>query len=243
MGDQILAGASDGQLKSVPAAGGDPVTFEPDSPLDGLESAKWRPDGRSIGALVRNQSGIGELLTLAIDGVTLKSTVTVGTENLPRQNSVELFNWSVDGSSLFYLVTDRSSGDSTGGQLFELNLAENTPKLIATAGRGGPSGGIASFVPSPDGRSIAVTIAVRDGRTWSFHSLIVKSLRDGGSYDVPSGGLDDIPEVWWTSEGLAWNDVTRQSTEFVLAHPDGTEETITPDSLNGTPVPQATPAA
>jgi hypothetical protein len=243
LGDQILVSASDGQLRSIPAEGGDPVTYESDTSLNGLESAKWSPEGNVIGGLIRDASGIGQVYSLAIDGTKLTATELVSAKSIQNANSIELFAWSADGSSLFYVAANREGNEAVGGQLFNRNLGDDSEVLVATSGRGGPSGTIQSFVPSPDGRSVAVVIAVRDGREWTFHSLLVKSLRAGTTYDVPVSGVNAVPGVWWVSGGLVW-DIAGESTEtFVLSKPDGTETELTPGSAQGTPVPGASPGA
>lgn len=242
LGDQILVSSSDGQLVSVPTGGGEPVVFTVSTPLDGLQDARWSPDGSRIGAFLRNSDGLGRIEVLTPDGSSLSRTESVGRENLPVGFSVEQFSWSVDGSSLFYVVADRTDGNPLGGQLYELILAENSPILIATSGRGGPSGTIESFVLSPDGRSIAIVIAVIDVDTVTFHSLLVKSLRNGSTYDVPIGSQSSVPEVWWAADGLVWNRDTAEGSEFTIEMPGDIREPLTNGARPGTPVPQATPA-
>jgi WD40 repeat protein len=243
LGDQILVSASDGQLRSVAASGGEPVSYEPDASLNGLESAKWSPEGNVIGALVRDASGIGKVYSLAIDGARLKVSELVTAESIPNANSIELFAWNVDGSSIFYVAANRQGNEAVGGQLFNRNLGDDSAALVATSGRGGPSGSIQSFVQSPDGRSVAVVIAVRDGRNWTFHSLLVKSLRSGTTYDVPVSGVNDVPGVWWVSDGLVWDIAGDPDDFFVLSKPDGSEIELTPGGAQGTPEIDATPEA
>ncbi|MEJ7837864.1 MAG: hypothetical protein WKF81_03565 [Thermomicrobiales bacterium] len=242
LGDQILVSSSDGQLVSVPSDGGDPIVYTPSSPLDGLQDARWSPDGSRIGAFLRNAAGLGRIEVLTPDGATVSRSESVGRENLPVGFSVEQFNWSVDGSSLFYVVADRTEGNPLGGQLYELILAKNSPILIATSGRGGPSGTIESFVLSPDGRSIAIVIAVIDADTVTFHSLLVKSLRNGSTYDVLIGSQSSVPEIWWAADGLVWNRDTADGSEFTIEMPGDIREPLINGARQGTPVPQATPA-
>jgi WD40 repeat protein len=243
LGDQILVSASDGQLRSVAASGGEPVSYEPDASLNGLESAKWSPEGNVIGALVRDASGIGKVYSLAVDGAKLKVSELVSAESIPNANSIELFAWSVDGSSIFYVAANRQGNEAVGGQLFNRSLGDDSATLVTTSGRGGPSGSIQSFVPSPDGRSVAVVIAVRDGRTWTFHSLLVKSLRSETTYDVPVSGVNEVPGVWWVSDGLVWNIAADPEDIFVLSKPDGSETELIPGDAQGTPKDDATPEA
>lgn len=241
LNDQILVGSSDGQLRSVPTDGGEPIAYEPDVSLSGLEVAKWSPDGSVIGALVRDEAGLGRVLALSVDGASLASEVLIDSEDTENANSIEQFAWSADGSSILYVTASRENRDPVGGQLFNLDLDSGSSTLVATAGRGGPSAAIASFAPSPDGRLVAYVIAVRDGDRWIFHSLIVKSLRDGSSYDVPVGGINDIPDTWWVSEGLVWDRATSQDAAFVLVRPDGNEQELVPTATEGTAVTAATP--
>lgn len=241
LGDQILLGSSDGQLLTIPVAGGDPIRYDDVASRVGMQNARWSPDGRSIGALIRDASDVGRIVVLTPEGSTLSATEVVGRENLPVGFSVEQFSWNVDGTSLFYVVADRTEGEALGGQLFELLLEQNMPVLITTSGRGGPSGTIASFTPSPDGRSIAVVIAISDDQSFDFHSLIVKSLRNGSTYDVPIGSLNAVPTIWWASDGLLWEQPTDAGPMFTLSQQDERQEPLNGGPREGTPVPQATP--
>jgi hypothetical protein len=247
LGNQILIGAADGQLHSVSLAGGEAVTFTSDTPLSGLQMARWSPHGSIIGALVRDNAGNGHLLSLTADGSTLTSEELVRADSRPNANSIELFQWSADGSSVLYVATRRENRQPSSGQLFRMDLKSGATLLVATAGRAGPSGIIASIDLSPDGRSIAYVIAVRDGDRQTFHSLVIKSLRDDRSYDVPVTS-NAVPGVWWVSQGLVWDQTMAGDPRFVLVRPNGDVVEIAPAEpgatpAGGTPVTDATPGS
>jgi hypothetical protein len=239
-GNRVLVGSVDGQLRSIPLDGSDPVRFEPESLLVGLQWAQWSPNGSQIAALVRDTSGNGRIVSLKTDGATLTSKDLVASDSRADANSIEQVDWAADGASVFYVATNRDQQQPDGGQLYQQDLATGRVVLLATAGRAGPSGLIAGIDVSPDGRSIAYVVAVRDGSDQRFHSLIVKSLKNGLSYDVPVS-MSAVPGVAWVPSGLVCDVTTRDGVQLILAEPDGAVSRLQPEVVGATPVAEGTP--
>jgi hypothetical protein len=145
------------------------------------------------------------------------------------------------------------------------------PRLIASAGRAAPVAQIVDFAVSPDGSSLAYTIATPDstGERLMFHSLWVRSLDGTATVPVPIPGNVAVTQLWWTAEGLVWRSqpagtneeaaeagqafaierLDPQSQQHVLfsATPAATPAAspgATPESPGATPAPsESTPAS
>jgi dipeptidyl aminopeptidase/acylaminoacyl peptidase len=248
LGDAILVGSSRGELRSLSLEDGDITTFEPSANLEGLVLAEWSPQGNAIAALVRDRTGVGRLSTFEVEGSTLTGTNLVDLEHLPQGNSVEDFAWNADGDRMFFVVADRQDGTVSGGQVYSTTIADRKTTLVLTSGRGGPSGSIGSIEPSPDGNAIAVVIAVQDRTGARFHSLIVRSLDEGSTYDVPTAAVRQLPAVRWVDGGLAWLAPAGDGWAVTMATDDGAVAQLSAMSSSSSaspvasPVDEATPA-
>jgi len=239
-GNRLLVGSADGQLHSVPLDGSDGIRFQEEGDLAGLQRAQWSPNGSVIAAQIRDTQGHGRIVSLHINENTLVVEDLVPADARANLNSIEQFAWAADGASIFYVATQRDDQQTEGGQLYEQDLETGRTVLVATAGRAGPSGLIANFGISPDGRSIAYVVAVRDGSDQRFHSLIVKSLKNGVNYDVPVS-MRAVPGISWVPGGLVCAIDGDSGSQLILAEPNGDVVPLNP-AVNATPVSGATPA-
>jgi dipeptidyl aminopeptidase/acylaminoacyl peptidase len=229
-----------------------PVSGEPQSiPVDGIAgrilAAAWSPQGTQIAVVVAHDDASQEVLLLGSDG-------RISDAPAPRAEpgkSIEHLHWLADGSGLVYVRANLANGVPFGGQLFTYRLRDAEATLVATSGQGGPSATITTIAPSPDGRSVAYVISIRDGDHWAFHSLWVRSFKQPLSYQVPVDAVAAAPELWWVDRGLAWEQVVTEDpaspSEIVFMNqaqePRVLLETTPPASATPAASPVATPQA
>lgn len=264
-GNQLLVTFGGGGVVGVPVDG-EPILVLAPSAATGLLAAAWSPAGDAIAFLASTdpalQSDARRLVVAPItDGVLDPAAFTVASRD---GDVVGAFAWLPDGSGLIY--AERGEVGASGGDLFTVSAAGEDPRLVASAGRAAPVAQIVDFAVSPDGRSLAYTIATPDasGDELAFHSLWVRSLADSTTVAVPIPNGRDVTELWWTAAGLVWRsqpvnleenastpDIafsldrldaeSRQTVLFSVA-PEGTPG-ASPEAAVAMPVAGGTPAA
>lgn len=226
--------------------GGAPEPIDLSGVRGTIRSAAWSPQGSQLALLTLRANGSQRVVLLDREGQ--------GREVAPLEanpgTSIEELQWLPDGSGLLFVRAPLVDGVPMNGQLFVYRFKEPLPTLVATSGQGGPSASITAVAPSPDGRSVAYVISIRDGERWSFHSLWVRSFRQPLAYEVPVRGAAAVSTVWWVDRGLAWDEMVRldeASPREIVFLSDKRGPTVllqaTPTAPGATPVasPGATP--
>lgn len=220
-GNRIVVANPDGRMVNV-TLGGDATAIATPSGITAVRDVEWSPRGDRIAVL-----GVGEDNVARIG---LIDPAASAPEFLPvapideggEQEQVRSFSWLPDGSGLVYLS---GTGDTVGGQLFSIELETMTQRLVATAGRGGPSATIIDFSVSPDGKAVAYTIVLPDGGTLRFNSLWVRSLRDQRALAMPVGNVIEVNALWWVDKGLLWGQAVSRGDgiqeSFIRLSPGG----------------------
>lgn len=163
--------------------------------------------------------------------------------------SITNLQWLPTGLGLVMVAGNVQDGVVMNGQLYVYRFGDPVPMLIATSGQGGPTGTISHAAVSPDGQSVAYAIMVRDLDEWHLHSLWVKPLRGGPAVAIPTTTNSPITALFWSSEGLAWqqgNGTTTIVDGSLQPRPLGEAPAATPvaspvGTPAATPVEQATP--
>lgn len=200
--------------------------------------AFWSPMDSQVAILTRTTDGH--------QGVFLLDTGKADASELEaiRLQPGQILNnlqWLPTGLGLVYVVGENRDGDLMNGQLFIYEFGEASPTLIATSGQGGPAGTITHTAVSPDGRSVAYAVMVRDQETWHLHSLWVKAIDGGSSHAIPTTSNVPISDLRWTAEGLVWQQVDGTITVVdgdLIPRPLGQEPEATPVAS-----PEATPVS
>ncbi|MGC4190366.1 MAG: hypothetical protein QM589_03920 [Thermomicrobiales bacterium] len=220
-------------------------------PEAGTMAGAWlSPRGDSLLLVLTDARGSRAIATVSLAGTDRRPHVVWPGTDERRTKSIREAAWLPDGTGIVF-TTDQ--GGATGsGNLYEVRLTNLEPRVLATAGRAGPSARVGMFAMSPDGKSIAYTLETPDGDGWSFHSLWVRSIRDGSSVEVSTANGAEVSQPVWTSRGLLWEQSSADGShaELVLATSDGTSRTIAMWNgerwaIAGVPAasPQASPAA
>lgn len=193
----------------------------------GKVSGAWMsPRGDSILLTLDDAAGHRAIATIALTGTDRQPQVVwPGTDERTRK-SVREAAWLPDGTGIVF--TTEQGAESGAGNLYAVSLTALEPRVLATSGRGGPSARVGTFAVSPDGKSISYTLETPDGNSWSFHSLWVRSLRDGTSIEMPTPNGAVVSRPVWTRSGLLWEQSAADGSrgELVLARTDGETSTI-----------------
>ncbi len=240
-GNRILIVTGGSELVSIDVAGDASVIPVP-PPVRHIEYAAWSPDGNQVALLARNEQESGAIWVFSpyVDGVSMRQ-VAPPNADAADLGSVTRFTWLPDGSGLAYILAEGSGAGVEGGQLYTINLKLGIKLLIATPGRGGPNAEILDFALSPDGRAIAYVVAVPDGERWQFHSLWVRSVQSRGIYNVPVGNPDRIDRLWWALPGLAWQQLSDEQVDILVASAGLRPEIVFTLDGDGEGTPEATP--
>jgi hypothetical protein len=213
--------------------GGEPEAIDLSGVRGTVRSAAWSPQGSQLALLTVQLNGSQRVVLLDREGQ--------GREIAPLEvnpgMSIEHLQWLPDGSGMLFVRAPLINGVPMNGQLFMYRFKDPLPTLVATSGQGGPSASITAVTPSPDGRSVAYVISIRDGDHWSFHSLWVRSFRQPLAYEVPVDDAAAVSTVWWIDRGLAWDEMVR------LDETSPREIVFLSDTRGPTVLLQATPTA
>lgn len=203
--------------------------------------AHWSPMDSQLAIhtqLIDGSQGVFVLDSGNADAVELDAL------NLQPDQEISNLQWLPNGLGLVYVSGTSSNGELMNGQLYVYRFESNGPTLLATSAQGGPAGTITHAVVSPDGHSVAYAVMVRDQSNWHLHSLWVKPISGGSSLAIPTISNAPITNLFWTAEGLAW----QQGEEItvidggMMPRPLGEEPAATPiASPVSTPVQEATP--
>lgn len=251
-GNRIVVATSDGRMVSA-TLGGDATAIATPPGVTEVRDVEWSPRGDRLAVL-----GVGDDNVARIGLVDPAATAP---EFLPvapidedgEQEHVRSFSWLPDGSGLVFLSGTGDDGTTVGGQLFSLDLETMSQRLVATAGRGGPSATIIDFSVSPDGKAVAYTIVLPDGGDLRFNSLWVRSLRDQRALAMPVGNVIEVNALWWVDNGLLWGQAASRGDgiqeSFIRLSPGGDPTAILAidvgtraSASNGTPAATPLPA-
>ncbi len=228
-GDQILISSGGDQLVTVPLDGV-PIPIEVPTSISVIEDAQWSPRGNQIAILAKGGDGPAGVQLFTPNAQPPDPLQVIppneGTIDFP---AIEQFAWLPDGSGIAYILADDRTGSPVDGQLFVLDLASGSHRLIATPGQGGPSASIVTFTLSPDGKAVAYEIQTSDGGLAAFHSLWMRSLADARAVRLPVADVIEVNAMWWTSEGLLWG-------QAVATEGSGATETFVLQSPSSDPV-------
>lgn len=162
----------------------------------------------------------------------------------PHQSLANL-QWLPNGLGLVFVAGNNNDGVLMNGQLYVYKFGEPVPTLIATSGQGGPAGTISHAAVSPDGHTVAYAIMVRDQDTWHLHSLWLRPVKGGSSVSVPLKSDAPITGLFWTAEGLVWQQENGSLSVVdgdLIPRTLGDEPVATPvSSPQSTPVVEVTP--
>jgi len=236
----LVAGPS--VLVNVPVSG-DPQPIPSDGIAGRILSAAWSPQGTQIAVVVAHDDTSQEVLLLGSDGRMSDAPAP----RVEPGKSIEHLRWLADGSGFAYVRANLANGVPFGGQLFTYRLRDAAPTLVATSGQGGPSATITTVAPSPDGRSVAYVISIRDGDHWAFHSLWVRSFKKPLSYQVPVDAVAGVPKLWWVDRGLAWEQVMTEDpsspSEIVFMNQSQEPRVLLAMESSASATPAASPVA
>lgn len=243
-GDRIVVAGPDGQLAGI-TLGGEVEPIEMPSAVSAIGDVEWSPRGDRIAVLSIGDDGTTRIGLVDPTTPNPEFLVVAPVEDTEEGEQIRAFTWLPDGSGLAYLS---GTGDDIGGQLFSVDLETMTQRLVATAGRGGPSATINSFSVSPDGKAVAYTIVVPDGGTLRFNSLWVRSLRDQRGLPMPVGDVIDVGALWWVDKGVVWSQTVQEGdaihVSFIQLPPGGDPRVIHAIEIGAQAGdPGATPAA
>jgi hypothetical protein len=124
------------------------------------------PDGKSVLARVRGQTGVSVMPTGAGAPQRLKGDVRIGTDAA----------WLADGRHVVY-----AGDDNQGKMRLYLQDLSGEPRPIS------PSGEVDGFAVSPDGSTVALTLDRKP--------MLIK-LSDGTPRPLPSGKYYELPIAW-----------------------------------------------
>jgi dipeptidyl aminopeptidase/acylaminoacyl peptidase len=174
-------------------------------------TAAWSPTGEEVAFVAADDQGTPGTLFL------------VGVEPAPRSIeplvdgspglAVFGLSWLPDGRSLLFSQGDPSTAHATNTDLWRIGLDGEGRRLVASAGSAAPVADIDLFAPSPDGRAVAYTVVVPGDSGTAFHSLWIRDLGSGRSYPIAVPADIDVSELWWTSAGLVFRTLDRESQE------------------------------
>lgn len=248
-GGRILLTHSSGKLIDIPLDG-EPHEIRTATPIAGAFEAAWSPRGDTIGVLMREDDGLGEMAMLDTSVDPAKVTVIGPAGGSPDgARSVEAFEWKANGSGVFYLEMRRTQQGLLGGTILGWDRLSNSTMIVATGGQSGPAGSVTWFSVSPDGNALAYRVALPGDDGWSFNGLFVRALESGQVYRLPVAPNASVTGAWWYSGGLVWSQVTSNddqntSVEVVITDVTGEQTQLASFSLAApaTPVvPGASP--
>lgn len=198
-GNDVLI--TDGVALESVRPGGEPEALS----LDGLEGqlldAEWSPQGSLLFFHLLTDDGSQHVFVRDVQKQKTRELRPLSTgwdEGLVR------VQWLPDGSGVSYVRGSLARGVVMGGQLYAYTLGQESPDLLATSGRGGPSATITDAAVSPDGQSVVYVISLLEGSEWAFHSMWVRALDGMRSYQVPAVPRGVVTRVTWADGGLAW---------------------------------------
>ncbi|MGC4106449.1 MAG: hypothetical protein QM753_08860 [Thermomicrobiales bacterium] len=228
-GDALVVGVAG---TSIVVVGIDGSTLSPREAIAvpdaaGTVSEAWMsPRGDSLLLLLKDPSGNRAIATISLRGADRRPHVIWPGTDERKTKSVRDAAWMPAGTGIVFTIERGSAVGS--GNLFEISLTNLEPRVLATAGRAGPSARVGTFAVSSDGKSIAYTLETPDGDGWSFHSLWVRSIKTGSSQEVSSANGATVSQVTWTSSGLLWRQAEADGSraELMLARTDGLTTTI-----------------
>jgi len=234
-------GIGAGQAIDIPTASGS------------VAGAWLSPRGDQLLLVLVDANGNRAIATRSLAGSDQRPHVLWPGTDERRTRSVRQAAWLPDGSGIVFTSTQQ--GASVPGTLSLLPLDTLRPRALATSGRAGPSARVGTFSISPDGKSVAYALETPADDGWSFHSLWVRSLRDGSSQEISSANGEVVDQPAWTSQGVLWTQENPDGTgaQMQFAGRDGvsvviatwrghTWESSTPPVASPIASPLATPA-
>lgn len=250
IGNQVAVATANGGLALVPPSG-KVRSLTIDLKGQAIRAMRISPRGDSVGLLTVDAAGRGTVSLASLTDTQSPAPRALVGYGVDRQHSITAFAWLSDGQHVLYTQADPGADPRTGGELYSMTVKTREQRLIDTGGRAGPAAGIVAFAPSPDGKTIAYVIGVREVSGWVANSLWVRSLRGGATMPVPIGNADQIDGLWWTTAGLVWatssgTDVSGAYSLFYFVQPPhgAAHELVRITVKHGAPAtPGATPIA
>jgi len=246
-GDRIAVASSDGMLASVGLDGSVTAIATPPG-IASVRDIEWSPRGDRIAMLGVGQDNVARIGLIDAAASTPRFLPVAPIDEGGEQEQIRSFSWLPDGSGLVYLSGTDGDTNTFGGQLYSLDLETMSQRIVATAGRGGPSATINDFSVSPDGKAVAYTIVLPDGGNLRFNSLWVRSLRDQRAIEMPVGNVIEVNALWWVDNGLLWGQAVAKNggvqESFIRLSPGGDPSALlTIDVGAQTSASPGTPAA
>jgi hypothetical protein len=115
--------------------------------------------------------------------------------------------WLPDGSALLFAERAAPGAPPLAGGLVAVGPDGSEPRVVASAGRVAPVAEIVHFAPSPDGRSVAYSVAVPSPDGPAFHSLWLRPLAGGQALPLAVPPDETVTDLWWTPSGLVFRAV------------------------------------
>ncbi len=223
-GNRIVVVSPDGQMVNA-TLGADATTIPTPSGITAIRDVEWSPRGDRIAILGVGQDNVARIGLIDPAAAAPEFLPIAPIDEGGEQEQIRSFSWLPDGSGVVYLSGTGDDIDAVGGQLFSVDLETMSQRLVATAGRGGPSATINDFSVSPDGKAVAYTIVLPDGGDWRFNSLWVRSLRDQRALEMPVGNVIEVNALWWVDRGLLWGQAVSRGDgiqeSFIRLSPGG----------------------
>lgn len=244
-GNRIAVATPGGRIASA-TLGGDVAPIATPEGIVAVGDIEWSPRGDRLAVLGTSGDGIPRIGLIDPEADAGQFLPVAPLDDGAEPDRIRSFAWLPDGSGLVYLAGG-DGAEAVGGQLFSLDLETMSERLVATAGRGGPSATISDFSLSPDGKSVAYTIVLPDGGDWRFNSLWVRSLRDQRALSMPVGNVLEVNAVWWVDRGILWGQAVREGgaiqESFIRLEPGGDPITVLDVRIGGQDDAGATPGA
>jgi hypothetical protein len=202
-GDRLLVTFAAGGIVTIPLHGDPSVTPTPQQAPGPIDAA-WSPAGDAI-AYVNRASSTASAGLFLVSTASQPAAPRALVEPDPQGgSSVRRLAWHPSGRNILYTRSSSTNGLSVGGDLFQISPAGGGPTIVASAGRVAPISAIVDFVPSPDGRSVAYTIAVPGPNGPTFNSLWIQQLGTANRQKLSTSAGDAVNGIWWASSGLVW---------------------------------------
>jgi hypothetical protein len=203
-GENVLVTLPTGGIVRIDSAGAVreivPAASAP-SPL----AVSWSPSGAAIAYVDAGPNGSATGLYVASTDVLPVDPVAVIRPIEGRSRQIVDIAWPAGDAGILYAERAPDGDLSVGGDLFAISPTGGAPRLIASAGRVTQVGAVASFKVSPDGASVAYTVAlVGQGDGVVSSVLRVKQISGPTSAQLTFGNGASVEALDWTVQGLAW---------------------------------------
>lgn len=237
-GTQVMVGLATGGILVVPQTG-DPRVMVGPARAAAPGQVTWSPSGNAIAYISPAAPKTSGGLYVASTGALPLDPVPVVPPSSGGRSTISRFDWSPDGTTLYYTNASTTGDPTFGGDLFRVPAAGGTATLVATASRVGPVSAITDFAVSPDGSGVAYVVTMRVDESTPIDSLWLQPIGQTETANLPVGQGERISSLTWTSDGLIWSTIPAGDTEKITLYRAKANET--PGIVYGGPL--ATPVA